>query len=288
MSVGIEEWVALAAAIGAMLAVDLAVAGRGDPGWRRSLGWSVVWTLAGLGFAGVVWAMDGAGPAGEYLAGYTIERSLSIDNLFVFALIFGSLALPAATRNRTLTLGILLALGLRAALIAAGAALLGYAGWVAYVFAAFLVVTGARLATARHGQPAAPGRLVERLAGGRLALRPAMLAVAAVALADVAFAVDSIPSIFAVTRETYLVVAANAFALIGLRPLYHVLAGMTERFTRLPAGIGAVLVLVGLRMAAEPFVHVPVGVTLAGIVAIVAAAVAASLTWPARTAPAAR
>jgi tellurite resistance protein TerC len=288
VNVGIGEWVALAAAIAAMLAIDLTVAGRGEQGWRRSLAWSVIWTVAGLGFAAVVWALGGAGAAGEYLAGYTIERSLSIDNLFVFALIFGAVALPAAARNRTLTLGIVLALGLRAGLIAAGAALLASASWVAYVFAAFLVVTGLRLATARHGQPAVPLRVVERLAGGRLPLSPATLAVAAVALADVAFAVDSIPSIFAVTRETYLVVAANAFALVGLRPLYHVLADMTERFTRLPAGIGAVLVLVGLRMAAEPFVHVPVGVTLAAIVAIVAAAVAASLNRPAPAAPAAR
>ncbi len=288
MNVGIWGWAALAVAVAGMLAVDLAVAGRGEPGWRRSLVWSGAWTVAGVGFAGVVWAIAGAGQAGEYLAGYTIERSLSIDNLFVFALIFGSLALPAAARSRTLTLGILLALALRACLIAAGAALLGYAGWVAYVFAAFLVVTGLRLATARHGAAALPTRLVDRLAGGRFALRPAALAVIAVALADIAFAVDSIPSIFAVTRDTYLVVAANAFALIGLRPLYHLLADLTERFTRLPAGIGAVLVLVGARMAAEPFLHVPIGVTLAAIVAIVAAAVAASFTWPVRTAPVAR
>ena len=306
MDVQTWQWLAFGAAMAVLLAVDLFAFEHdpGPPGIRRALVWSGVWLVVGAGFAGVVWAWAGSRPAGEYLTGYLIERTLSIDNVFVLVLLFRAMGVPAVARGWAVTWGIVVALVLRAAMIAAGASLLDAASWVAYLFAAFLIATGLRIATghtpevhpersrllaaARRVLPLAEGyrggRLVVREAG-RLRATPLVVVALAIAVADLVFALDSIPSIFAVTRETFLVVAANALALVGLRALYELLAGMVDRFRYLNLGLGAVLVLVGAKMATAELYHPPAGLTLAAVAAIVAAAIAASLLAPADLAP---
>ncbi|HEU0193432.1 MAG TPA: TerC/Alx family metal homeostasis membrane protein [Gaiellales bacterium] len=297
MSVQLWQWIALTIAVAAMLLVDLRAGGRPpDRGrLRAAVAWSVLWAAVGAGFAGVIWLSAGPSPAGQYLSGYLIERTLSIDNVFVLALVFQVLAVPPASRRFAVAWGIVLALVLRAAMIAAGVAVLGAAPWVEWVFAAFLIATGARIATRSGDHEARPSRILmlarSRLpigrayAGGRLAVRrsgrlqltPLVVVMAAVAVTDLIFALDSIPSILAVTREPFLVVAANAMALIGLRALYDVLEGMMDRFPYLNAGLGLVLVAVGAKMAAAGVYEPPIGLTLGVIAAVVGASVALSL-----------
>jgi tellurite resistance protein TerC len=246
-----------------------------------------------------LWWWQGRTPAGEYLSGFLIEKSLSIDNLFVFALIFGYFAVPAAYQRRVLFWGIVGAIVLRALFILAGAALLDAFHATVYLFGAFLVVTGIRMARHRNVeiQPERNPvlRLIRRVVpmttahhGDRLLVRdgarrvatPLLAALVLVATFDVVFAVDSIPAIFAVTRETFVVFAANAFSLLGLAALYFVLAGMIERFRFLNLGLAAVLVFVGLKMALVDVVHVPAYASLGVIAAALAASVAASLAIP--------
>ena len=301
MELEVWMWAAFGGFVVALLAVDLlAFGGRGEQvPMRRAVAWSVGWTLLGVGFAGFLWWWQGRTPAGEYLAGFLIEKSLSVDNLFVFALIFGYFAVPAAHQRRVLYWGIVGAIVLRALFILAGAALLDAFHFVIYVFGAFLVVTGIRMARHRdvefHPERNPVLRLLRRVLpmtrdyrGDRLLARdgarrmatPLLAALVLVATFDVVFAVDSIPAIFAVTRETFVVLAANAFSLLGLGALYFVLAGMIERFRFLNLGLAGVLVFVGLKMTLADVVHLPVHVSLAAIVAALGASVAASLLLP--------
>ena len=227
------------------------------------------------GAAGV--GAHGGTAAGEYVTGYAIERSLSLDNVFVFAVIFTALAVPAALRPPALTFGIGAALVLRGGFIAAGAALLAVAGWIVYPLGAFLVATGIQIAR-DSGHGGAGSRVLAVV--GRLPLgdRPLVAALVALALADVAFAVDSIPAVFAVTRDPLVVFAANAMALVGLRQLYVVLEAMRSRFEYVHLGLGAVLVVVGAEMALADLDHPPAWASLLVVVGILAVAVAASLT----------
>jgi tellurite resistance protein TerC len=298
MDLELWMWVAFAALVVALLLVDLAAFGRRgeEIPFRRAVGWSIGWTVVGLGFAGLLWAWQGRGPAEEYLAGFVIEKSLSIDNLFVFALIFGYFAVPAIHQRRVIFWGIAGAIVLRALFILAGATLLDAFHYTIYLFGAFLVVTGIRMA--RHSDVEIhPERnpvlrllgrvipLTSRYHGDQLIARegasrvatPMLAAFVLVATFDVVFAVDSIPAIFAVTRETFIVYAANAFSLLGLSALYFVLAGMIGRFRYLNVGLAAVLVFVGAKMALSDVFHVPVYVSLAVIVLALAVAVGASL-----------
>ena len=295
-------WVAFGALVVALLVVDLVAFGRRgeEVSLRRAVGWSIGWTLLGLAFAGLLWLWQGSEPAGEYLAGFVIEKSLSIDNLFVFALIFSYFAVPAAHQRRVIFWGIVGAIALRGVFILAGAALLDSFHYTIYVFGAFLVFTGIRMA--RHAETEIHpernpvlrllgrvlpmtgsyhgDRLTVREAGRRMAT-PLLAALAAVATFDVVFAVDSIPAIFAVTEEMFIVYAANAFSLLGLSALYFVLAGMLGRFRYLNLGLAAVLVFVGLKMTLADVIEIPVHVSLAVIVGTLAAAVGASLLRPA-------
>jgi TerC family integral membrane protein len=291
-------WAAFGAFVLAMLAVDLVVFSRrgSEIGLRRAVVWSIAWTALGLGFAAVLAVWQGREPAEEYLAGFLIEKSLSIDNLFVFALIFSYFAVPAAHQRRVLFWGIVGAMVLRGVFIAGGAALLDAFHATVYIFGAFLVLTGIRMArhsdveihpernpvlrllrkalpmtTEYHGD-----RLTVREAGRRVAT-PMLAALVLVATFDVVFAVDSIPAIFAVTRETFVVYAANAFSLLGLASLYFVLAGMMGRFRYLNVGLAAVLVFVGGKMLVSDVFHVPVYASLAVIVVTLALAVLLSL-----------
>ena len=305
MHVDLWIWIAFGAFVAAMLVLDLLAFGRGGEvvSFRRAVTWSVGWTLLGLAFAPVLWIWQGGAFAEEYLAGFLIEKSLSIDNLFVFALIFAYFNVPAAHQRRVIFWGIVGAIVLRAIFIAAGAALLDAFHFTIYVFGAFLILTGIRMA--RHSEVEIhPERnpvlrvlgrilpLTTRFHGDRLTVRedgrrvatPLFGALVLVATFDVVFAVDSIPAIFAVTREVFLVYAANAFSLLGLAALYFVLAGMMGKFRYLNLGLAVVLVFVGGKMLLSDVFKVPVYVSLAVIVVTLAAAAIGSVLRPLPTA----
>jgi tellurite resistance protein TerC len=272
-------WAALVGAIALLLLVDLRFART--EGFSAAARWSVVWTAVGLGFGLVLLAAVGGEAAGSYWAGFLTEKALSLDNVFVIAVLLGSFAMPAALRARALTFGIAGALVLRTVFIVAGVALLELFHPVLYVFGALLVVTGVRLAFAGD-PPEDPAnsrtlRLVRRVAPGAT---PLVAALAAVALADVIFAVDSVPAVLAITTDTFVVFAANAFALLGLRALYFLLDGMADRFAYLHYGLAALLVFIGAKMLLADVVHLSPAVTLPVIAAILGAAIGASLRRP--------
>jgi tellurite resistance protein TerC len=291
-------WASFGAFVVAMLLVDLALFGRRgeEISMRRALGWSIGWTALGIAFAAFLWAWQGREPAGVYLAGFLIEKSLSVDNLFVFALVFGYFGVPARWQRRPLFWGIVGAIVLRALFIAAGAAVLDAFHYVTYLFGAFLVVTGVRigrqveihvqpernpvLRLLRRLMPITPDHDRDRLVvrgSGRWQATPMLAALVLVATFDVVFAVDSIPAVFAVTRETFVVYAANAFSLLGLASLYFVLVGMMVRFRYLNVGLAAVLVFVGAKMTLAEVYEIPVVVSLAVVVGTLGGAVGASL-----------
>jgi tellurite resistance protein TerC len=300
MTVDLWVWGAFVAFILAMLALDLLVFHREahEVSIREALAWSAVWIALGLTFGLVIWAWKGDGAAGEYLAGYLIEKSLSVDNVFVFALLFSFFAVPARYQHRVLFWGVLGALVFRAAFIGGGAALLESFRWMIYVFGAFLVATGIRMATHR-GEAVRPERnpllrllrravpITDGYRGQRFFVRqdgrrwatPLLAVLVVVESTDVIFAIDSIPAIFAVTRDTFLVFTSNAFAILGLRALYFLLAGAMTRFAYLKLGLSVILVLVGLKMGLSEVVHVPIVASLAVIAGVLAAAIGASIVW---------
>ena len=291
-------WIAFGAFVAAMLVVDLVAFGhRGEEiSFRKAVAWSVGWTALGVSFAGLLYAWEGGTAAEEYLAGFLIEKSLSIDNLFVFALIFSYFAVPVAYQRRVIFWGIVGAIVLRGVFILAGAALLDAFHYTIYLFGGFLILTGIRMARHRDVEihpernpvlrllgrvvPLTPeyhgDRLLVRDAGRRVAT-PMLAALVMVATFDVVFAVDSIPAIFAVTRDTFIVYAANAFSLLGLSALYFVLAGMMGRFRYLNVGLAVVLAFVGVKMVLSDVYKIPVYASLAVIVVTLTAAVLASL-----------
>ena len=283
----------------ALLAFDLVFAHRGDVhiSLRRAAGWSALWMVVGVAFGLVVLALLGGGAAGEYWSGFLMEKALSLDNVFVIAVLLGTFAVPDALKSDVLTFGIAVALMLRTVFIVAGVTLLELFHPVLYVMGALLIFTGIRLAISDDsGEDFADGRtmrllrrvlpvgkefqgrrIVAREDGARVAT-PLLAALLAVALADVIFAIDSIPAVLAITTDTFLVFAANAFALLGLRALYFLLDGMAQKFEYLHYGLGALLIFVGGKMLVEDIVgHLPVGVSLGVIVAVLGASVGASL-----------
>ncbi|HJU48924.1 MAG TPA: TerC family protein [Gaiellaceae bacterium] len=298
MELELWMWLAFALFVAVMLLIDLVAFARPrEPiPLRRSVVWSGAWTLLGLGFAGFLWLWQGREPAGEYLTGFLIEKALSVDNLFVFALVFAYFGVPPVFQRRALYWGIVGAIVLRALFILAGAVLLDAFHYTIYVFGAFLVVTGIRIARHRevevHPERNPVLKLIARVLpmssvyhedqlvvreNGRTVATPMLAALALIATFDVVFAVDSIPAIFAITRDTFIVYAANAFSLLGLAALYFVLAGMIDRFRYLNLGLAAVLVFVGLKMTLADVAEIPVHLSLAVIVVVLAAAVALSL-----------
>jgi tellurite resistance protein TerC len=263
---------------------------------REAAAWSAVWVALGLAFAGLVWFWQGGTAAGEYLAGYLIEKSLSIDNIFVFALLFAAFGVPAAYQHRVLFWGVVGAIALRAVFIVAGAALLETFHWVIFVFGALLVVTGVKMALKRHDAVHPERNPVLQLArrfmpmaseyhgqrffirdAGRIVATPLLAVLIAVETTDVIFAVDSIPAIFAVTRDPFLVVTSNVFAILGLRALYFLLAGMMHRFVYLKYGLAAILVFVGMKMLVIDVYKVPIWASLVVIATVVVVSVVASL-----------
>jgi tellurite resistance protein TerC len=281
----------------ALLAVDLAVLRPSTS--RRAAAITAAWTAVGLGFTLVFTATTGPTEGGEYLAGYVIERCLSLDNVFVFTVVLAAFAVPETLRRWAVGWAIGAALALRGVFIVAGSALLDAADWTAYLFGAFLVAAGVRLARAAP-TAADPGRsrlirvlgrivpITPAFRGRRLALRhegrlhatPLLAVLLVLAATDVAFAADSIPSIFAVTRDPAIVFAANAMALLGLPSLFVLVEGLRERLVHLDLGLAGVLVLTGVQMAAADLYHPPVWATLLAIVGVLGTAALASLRHP--------
>jgi tellurite resistance protein TerC len=297
MDVPLWLWFAVLGVIVAMLAVDLfAHRGSSEIGVREACLWSAVWLSLGLGFGLVVWAGWGGERAGEYYAGYLIEKSLAVDNVFVFALIFTAFAVPRVHQHRVLFFGVLGALVLRALFIGAGAALIEAAHWVLYGFGALLLWTAWKMFRDRedHYDPkqSRSWRLLSRVVpstpdyegarfwvrrSGRLLATPLLLVLLLVEVSDVIFAVDSIPAVFAVTTEPFLVFTSNVFAILGLRALYFLLADLMHRFPHLKTGLAVILGFVGAKMLLADVVHVPIAVSLAVIAAVLTASIVPGL-----------
>ena len=297
MSVPAWAWIATLTAILAVLAVNLLAhrhAHKVTAG--EALAWSAVWLILGTAFGAVVWAAWGAQRAGEYFGGYLIEKSLAVNNIFVFALIFTSFAVPQAYQHRVLFYGVLGALVMRAGFIAGGVALLDRFHWVLYIFGAFLVVTAGRMAHDRDREPDPRGSRSMRLVrsalpavedyhgqgfwirrAGRLAATPLLVVLVLIEISDLIFATDSIPAILAITGEPFLVFTSNAFAILGLRSLYFLLADLMHRFAYLKLGLAAVLAFVGLKMLLAGLIAIPIAASLAIIAGCLAIAIIASL-----------
>ena len=305
MDVPFWLWAAVLGLILFMLAVDLIAHRRAHVvGVREAAVWTAVWVSLGLAFGGVVWWMYGPTAGGEYFAGYLIEKSLAVDNVFVFALIFGYFAVPRMYQHRVLFYGVLGALVFRAIFIAGGAALIDRFHWVLYVFGAILLYSGWRMLRHRNHEMDLSANPVLRLArrviptteeydgqkfwvrrAGKWVATPLFLVLIMVEITDIIFAVDSIPAIFAITQEPFLVFTSNAFAILGLRAMYFLLADLMHRFVYLKAGLAAILILVGVKMLLIDIWKVPIAVSLAAIAACLIVAVTASLhaTRPTRT-----
>jgi len=294
-------WGGFVALVFALMAVDLAAYRRNphEMSVREASAWTAGWIAVALLFgAGIAWYF-GRRPAVEYLTGYVIEYALSVDNLFVFILIFKTFGVPPIYQRRVLLWGILGAMILRAAFILIGAALISRFQWLLYVFGAFLIYTGGKI-LAGHDVETHPEQnpvlklfgkvfpIVRHFGDGKFvvkhrgrwyatALLPVLLVVEAT---DVVFAVDSIPAIFAVTRDPFIIFTSNIFAILGLRALYFVLKTIMDAFRFLKVGLGLVLAFVGAKMCAEKWVHVPAEISLLVVVALLGASVAASLLWP--------
>jgi tellurite resistance protein TerC len=308
MDVPLWGWAAVLTVILVMLAIDL-FAHRSEHvvGIREAAVWSGVWVGLGLGFGAVVWWVYGAQAGGEYVAGYLIEKSLAIDNVFVFALIFTYFAVPREYQHRVLFYGVLGALAFRAAFIAGGTVLIDRFAWILYVFGAFLVLTGWRMYRHRNDETDPSRnpilRLVKRFVpstdeyhgqrfwvkkAGTWVATPLFTVLVLVETTDIIFAVDSIPAIFAVTQEPFLVFTSNAFAILGLRALYFLFADLIHRFVYLKHGLSAILVFVGIKMLVLDVWKVPIWLSLAVISLCLVVAVMASLrathgTPPSRT-----
>jgi tellurite resistance protein TerC len=291
-------WAALVGTLAVLLVADLLLVHRTAHAitFKEAAIESAVWISLGLAFGLVLLAWQGSGAAGEYLAGYLIEKSLSVDNVFVWAVIFGYFGVPAKYQFRVLFWGIFGALVLRAVFIFSGVALLERFEWILYVFGAFLVVTAVRIARHDEGEihpeqnpvlcvvrrvvPSTvdyDGQRLFTVQNGRRLATPLFAVLVLIETTDVVFAVDSIPAILAVSREQFIVFASNAFAILGLRALYFCLAGMRDRFRYLNVGLGVILGFVGIKMLVSGFFHLPTWASLAVIVVVLTVTVVASL-----------
>ncbi|MFV0372082.1 MAG: TerC family protein [Azonexus sp.] len=291
----------------AMLALDLFVFGGRKAHRvpvREALAWVLAWAALALAFAGLLWwylnDTQGAEVARtkslEFLAGYLIEQSLSVDNMFVFVMIFTYFAVPPEMQRRVLLYGVLGALVMRAGMILAGVWLVQQFAWILYVFGAFLVVTGIKMLIFADAEPDLEQNPLLRWLRGHLRITPdfhgerffvrkegllwatpMFLVLILIEASDVVFAVDSIPAIFAVTTDPFIVFTSNIFAIMGLRAMYFLLADMAERFHLLKYGLSLVLIFIGGKMLAMPWFHLPVQWSLSIVAAIIAISIAASL-----------
>jgi tellurite resistance protein TerC len=299
-------WGGFIAFVFAMLALDLGVFHRKAHAvsFKEAGAWSAVWVSLALAFNGFLAWRYGAKPGMEFLTGYLIEKSLSVDNIFVFVVIFSALKIPSIHQHRVLFWGILSALVLRAAMIFAGVAMLERFHWLIYVFGAFLILTGVKLfvqrnqeenpedgwlmRTARRVIPSTPnfdGQHFLTVENGRKLATPLLMALLLVEASDVLFALDSIPAIFAVTRDPFIVFTSNIFAILGLRSLFFLMAGAMEKFSYLKVGLSGVLVFVGAKMALVDVVHLSPAISLGVIALVLGSSIVASLVKARHTPP---
>jgi len=300
-------WAGFIAFVVAMLALDLFVFG-GKKAHRvavkEALAWVIAWICLALAFAGLLWwylnDTQGAAVAHrktlEFLAGYLIEQSLSIDNMFVFVMIFGYFAVPPELQRRVLLYGVLGAIVMRAGMILAGVWLVSQFAWILYVFGAFLVFTGVKMLVFAESEPDLEQNPLLRWLRGHLRITtdfrgeqffvrqngalwatPMFLVLLLIEASDVIFAVDSIPAIFAVTTDPFIVFTSNIFAIMGLRALYFLLADMADRFHLLKYGLAIVLVFIGGKMLAVPWFHIPIQWSLSIVGCIILISVILSL-----------
>ncbi len=307
MNVGFGAWLAFNAFILALLALDLGVFHRraAVPRAREALRWTAGWIVLALAFGGYLYLRGGQEIALEYLTGYVIEKSLSIDNIFVMVMVFAFFRVPPEDEHRVLFWGILGALVLRGAFIGAGTYALHHWHWLLYGFGALLVYTGVRTARGKDVAPDLERNAIVRFARrvipvhtngdehrflvrreGRVAATPLFLALCVIEASDVVFAVDSIPAVFAITEDPFLVYTSNIFAILGLRSMYFVLADFVRRFEYLKYGLSLILVFVGAKMLLARFVHVPTPLSLAVIAGAVGLSIFVSvLRRPAEASP---
>lgn len=298
-AVPLWAWVALALGIIVMLSIDLFLH-RDDHvvSFREAATWSGIWIAAGLGFGLIMWWWQGGDVAATYYSAYLIEKALSVDNVFIFALIFGYFAVPDRYQHRVLFWGVIGALVMRLAFIFVGSALLETFFWTAYVFGLFLVYTGWKLAF-RHDEPTDPGnniivRLMRRVIplkgeyegnrfftriNGRRAGTLLLVALVAIESSDLIFAIDSVAAVLAITTNTFIVWASIAMAVLGLRALYFCLAGLLRRFVHLHYGLAFLLVFAGAKLilSETPVGKLPVWLSLSVIILTLAISIAWSL-----------
>jgi len=291
-------WVGFCVTLVALLAFDLLVLRRSahTVRTREALVWSGFWIGLALAFAGGLWWFEGRAPALQFLTGYVIEESLSVDNLFVMLVLFAHFGVPEHYQHRVLFWGILGAMVMRLGLILAGVALIQRLHFLIYVFGAVVLFSGIQML--RRPEPDVDPsksfglRLLRRfvpvdsdLTGGRFITRlgsrwhatPLLAALVVIEFADLAFAVDSVPAVLAVSRDPFIVFSSNALAILGLRSLYFALAGMLRVFHHLAVGVALVLMFVGVKMLISGWIEIPIGVTLGVVVATLGASVIASL-----------
>ena len=296
---GAAVWLGFTGLVTALLILDLGVLNRRSHvlSFKEAMSWSLgLITFAHLFGLFILWR-EGTGPALEYYTGYLIELSLSVDNLFVFILIFSYFGVSAEAQPKVLKWGILGAIVMRLIMIALGALLLQRFEWIIYVFGGILIITGIRMMTQKEGLIELENNRVVNLArrilpfsnyyeetkfftrqrNGAILATPLLLVLLIVEWSDLVFAIDSIPAIFAITRDPFLVYSSNVFAILGLRALFFVLAGMMDKFAYLKPGVALILILVGLKMTLSPWIHVSTLVSLAAVVLILTAAVLLSL-----------
>jgi tellurite resistance protein TerC len=300
-------WIGFNVVVLAILALDLGVLHRRSEkvSLKEAATWSAVWVALSLCFAFAIWRTMGEEKGLEFLTGYLIEYALSVDNIFVFVLIFTYFKVPENYQHRVLFWGIIGALLLRGVMIVAGSALVTRFSWTLYIFGAFLVFTGIRMALQKDEDAYNPERdpvlrLSRRLlpvtadyrgdkffvhepdAKGKMryAATPLFIVLLIVDTTDVIFATDSIPAIFAVTRDPFIVYTSNICAVLGLRALYFLLASVVDKFVYLKLGLSLVLIFIGGKMLLEPFIHIPVIGSLGVVGAVLGASILASLRWP--------
>jgi tellurite resistance protein TerC len=295
-------WGLFALAVGGMLALDLGVFQRKSHvvGAREALAWTLVWATVAVCFGGMVVYTSGETAGWEYLTAWVVEKSLAVDNIFVFVAVFSAFAVPANLQHRVLYWGVLGAIALRAVFVFLGAALIEQFHAVLYVFGAVLLFTGLRMMFLKESHedvgnswwyrlvrrliPATDGyrgqRFFVREAGRRLAT-PLFLVLLVIEGADLVFAVDSIPAVFGISQDPFVVLTSNIFAILGLRSMYFLLADLVPRFVYLKFGLSMVLVFVGAKMLVADLVHVPIVASLGAVVGLVGGSIAASL-WATR------
>lgn len=295
-------WVGFLAGVLVLLAIDLKISSREEHAsrFKEALGWSIFWIILSLGFGAFVWFHYGGEQGLEFFAGYLLEKSLSVDNLFVFVLLFRSFAIPPQYQHRVLFWGVLGAIVLRGALIFAGVALVHRFHWIIAIFGAILVYTAWKIffhddEEDRRPEDSAIVRFVARnlpmtrsiegprfftRRGAAICATPLLLALVAAETTDLVFALDSIPAVFAVTDDSFLVFSSNICALLGLRALYFVVRGALTRLTYLKPGLAGILLFVGLKMLLFKWVYLPTGTSLLIIAGILALALLVSWLRP--------